>query len=767
MQFTLFFAIYRLDLSLIFVRISKSSELMNKISVIVPVYNVENYLGQCLDSVVNQTFKDIEIICVNDCSTDNSLAILNEYAKKDSRIKVIDLDKNVGLACVRNIAHKYVTGEYIMYLDSDDWLELNACELAYNQIKHNNNDLVYFGIYIFDDSKHTKYVDKKRLAVFEKYKNRSNIRYSDIDEPFMSFCECWYKIYKTEFIKKYNLEFESGKTYEDMPFYYNLILTDANFSVLDVPLYNYRKRAGQITANPKYWYDLLFVRDKAFKNILKSENSKYIKFYVITYLNSILAHYKRFSNIDENFEYEHFQELQGILKSLSEVVSIDEIKDYIKYKKIKRIINVNHNFKKKVLFGKKFLSFHNKNLYREMKVFGIKIKFKKEYNKIDKIFKHIKEAKNLNRLKDNISASEIHDNTLDFCKTNNNDKNIYNVISSLCEFCFIPNKGNLGDVAIAVACYQYFDTNKFKYTVADMTKQNKIASNIVYGGGGLFVRNYQDVYQNILEYFKSSKVKNVVILPASFYDCPDVLEVMDERFTVFCREKQSYMYCCANNKKAKFYLADDMVFGLNLDFYRGGLIDKVQIKQNIEKITPQDICKLKYEIYPFLKRVFKIFDSVLSEGNDTGVFLRTDTETTGISNAKSLIDLSLLYNSYCADKAMCIIFLRKFLATLDKFQKIITDRLHIGVCSMLLGKDVYLLDNSYKKCSNVYNYSMRDKNNVKLVSDSMALIKWLPENDYTILSGIEELPFEEFLMEWLSINNTFGVEKRYWSKYND
>ena len=94
-----------------------------KVSIIVPVYNVEEYLVKCLDSLVNQTLKEIEIICINDGSTDNSLEILNTYAQKDSRITIID-KKNEGVSAARNTGLNISKGEYIMFVDSDDYLEL-------------------------------------------------------------------------------------------------------------------------------------------------------------------------------------------------------------------------------------------------------------------------------------------------------------------------------------------------------------------------------------------------------------------------------------------------------------------------------------------------------------------------------------------------------------------------------------------------------------------------------------------------------------------
>jgi glycosyltransferase involved in cell wall biosynthesis len=98
-----------------------------KISVIIPIYNTEKYLRQCLDSVVNQTLKDIEIICINDGSTDNSLQILNEYVTKDTRMKIIN-SKNGGSCGSRNAGLNIVKSDYIMFVDSDDWIQLNTLE---------------------------------------------------------------------------------------------------------------------------------------------------------------------------------------------------------------------------------------------------------------------------------------------------------------------------------------------------------------------------------------------------------------------------------------------------------------------------------------------------------------------------------------------------------------------------------------------------------------------------------------------------------------
>lgn len=116
-------------------------EQMPKVSIIVPVYNVERYLRQCLDSLVNQTYQNIEIICVDDGSTDASSEILTEYALKNSKVRVIR-QENSGLSAARNVGFSFATGEYVMYVDSDDWIDVCTCEKAVFKAEEHAADLV-------------------------------------------------------------------------------------------------------------------------------------------------------------------------------------------------------------------------------------------------------------------------------------------------------------------------------------------------------------------------------------------------------------------------------------------------------------------------------------------------------------------------------------------------------------------------------------------------------------------------------------------------
>lgn len=184
---------------------------MAKVSVIVPVYNVEKYLKRCLDSLINQTLSDIDIICINDGSKDSSLQILEQYAQKDSRI-VLYNQENSGLSVARNTGLEHASGEYIGFVDSDDWVDLDFYEKLYNSAKNNNADIA-----VADFIREHPNKKPKRLKLKEEK------IYTTPEDKFM-ICKVhregcvWNKIYRTEFIKSINLKFVPKMYYEDRDF---------------------------------------------------------------------------------------------------------------------------------------------------------------------------------------------------------------------------------------------------------------------------------------------------------------------------------------------------------------------------------------------------------------------------------------------------------------------------------------------------------------------------------------------------------------------
>ena len=142
---------------------------MEKVSVIIPVYNTELYVEKCLNSVINQTYKNLEIIVINDCSTDNSLSIIKKF--NDKRLKVINLDKNYGVAYARNKGVEESSGTYICYIDSDDYWDLKKIEKQVNFIKKNNYIFIYSDYAYFDDNKIKKVKVPRKITYKEALKN--------------------------------------------------------------------------------------------------------------------------------------------------------------------------------------------------------------------------------------------------------------------------------------------------------------------------------------------------------------------------------------------------------------------------------------------------------------------------------------------------------------------------------------------------------------------------------------------------------------------
>lgn len=181
------------------------------VSVIVPVYNVEKYLTRCLDSLVNQTLKNIEIICINDGSTDNSTEILNEYAQKNSRIVAIT-QENAGLSATRNKGIDIAKGKYIGFVDSDDWVSLDFFEKLFQAAEKYQADIAVGNIIRLHKFHKKFHLKIQREEVTE-----------DINQKFL-LCDCpemsyvWNKIYRSDSLRQSNLRFTDGMIYEDVIF---------------------------------------------------------------------------------------------------------------------------------------------------------------------------------------------------------------------------------------------------------------------------------------------------------------------------------------------------------------------------------------------------------------------------------------------------------------------------------------------------------------------------------------------------------------------
>lgn len=268
---------------------------MIKISIIVPVYNSEQYIGECLDSLVSQTLSDIEIICVDDASKDESCAVLERYAQEYENFRIIKHNRNMGLSEARNSGLDDAQGKYIMFVDSDDYLKnKEACKILYVLAEKDNTDIIYYA--------YEKLEDDGRISVVLNSENTKLQRGVDLfcasTEEKRNRIESWSQFYNRCFLQKNGIRFQSNLIHEDDLFYfYTAMLAQRVVEINDV-LYVYRQRNGSIMKSPlnetyvksyfliccrifEYWKSHTFserenkaIGDYLFRNIVRFQHAK-------------------------------------------------------------------------------------------------------------------------------------------------------------------------------------------------------------------------------------------------------------------------------------------------------------------------------------------------------------------------------------------------------------------------------------------------------------------------------------------------------------
>ena len=240
-----------------------------KISVIIPVYNAEKFLGNCLDSVLNQTMKDIEIICVDDKSPDKCGEILDEYVKKDKRIKVIHKEKNEGVSAARNDGINIANGDYITFCDDDDIINPKTYEYSYKYAKNDNVDLLKFNAkYIKEDENNPNFDT-----------NLSDGEIIPLRE-FDGYGTVWNCLFKSEIIKNNDLKFLPRDMFEEDYFFLtNYLLYAKKIKVIPATFYYYRQYSESLSSKPskRNWNDakidlLKYVKELSKNPKLKNDN---------------------------------------------------------------------------------------------------------------------------------------------------------------------------------------------------------------------------------------------------------------------------------------------------------------------------------------------------------------------------------------------------------------------------------------------------------------------------------------------------------------
>lgn len=355
---------------------------MPKVSVIIPVYNVEQYLRECLDSVVNQTLKDIEIICINDGSTDNSLNILKEYATQDSRIKIID-KQNSGYGHSMNVGIDNARGEYIGIVEPDDYIKLNMYKTLYSKAKELDLDFIKADFYRFIGDYPNRYFAYHKLDSKEIYYNKLISTRDDIN-TFYLIMNTWSGIYKTEFLKKHHIRHNEtpGASFQDNGFWFQTFMNGSRVYFINQPFYLNRRDNPNSSVKDKNKIYCMCKEYDFIRQIIDTqpELKKFIPIY----------QYKRYCNylftlnrIDKKYKKEFIQKFSMDYKLALNNGEIDfELFSKQDINNLKLIINNPYKFYKKYMvecfIAKNIFSIKKDITHKFITILGIKLKLKRK-----------------------------------------------------------------------------------------------------------------------------------------------------------------------------------------------------------------------------------------------------------------------------------------------------------------------------------------------------------------------------------------------------
>lgn len=298
---------------------------MAKVSIIVPAFNVEPYLVECMESIVNQTLKDIEIICINDGSTDGTLAILKEYAAKDDRITVVDKE-NGGYGIGMNIGLDKATGEYIGIVEPDDYVAIDMFGTLYEKAKENDLDFIKADFYRFQRSSN----DDMFLSYNHLSKNKEDYNKvfnpSETPEAIRFIMNTWSGIYKREFLNEFGIRHNEtpGASFQDNGFWFQTFAFAKRAMIIDTPYYrNRRDNPNSSVKNPQKIYCINVEYDHI-KDVLMQHPETWERFktyYTLKRFHNSVATLRR---IDNSFKEEYVNRFSKEMKRARDLGEMDE-----------------------------------------------------------------------------------------------------------------------------------------------------------------------------------------------------------------------------------------------------------------------------------------------------------------------------------------------------------------------------------------------------------------------------------------------------------
>lgn len=313
-----------------------------RISVIVPIYNVEKYLRQCLDSVIAQTFSDWEMILVDDGSTDRSGSIADEYAAADDRIAVIH-QKNAGLSAARNAGIDAACGEYIYFLDSDDYIVENTFEILYNTANNTGVELLVFNGMNFSEDDNGRFI--KQELLIEEFKSWKQIFTGSelfcrmLEENSLLMCCVYLQIVRRDSLLRSGIRFKEGMLHEDNLYSFRLFMAMKSSMVIDKVLYMRRIRQGSITNNPVTIKNLEGL-NTVYSEVTELSHSLNLSYHVRKYVNQYLRFF--FMGIAKNYYVLNKRERKNFFPKYNAMIKMAKSNNYNYNINVKIICSFRH-----------------------------------------------------------------------------------------------------------------------------------------------------------------------------------------------------------------------------------------------------------------------------------------------------------------------------------------------------------------------------------------------------------------------------------------
>lgn len=646
-----------------------------KFSVIMPVYNVEKYIETAIKSVLNQTYENFELLIINDGTRDDSMKIVSKYQNKDDRIKIYN-KQNGGLSSARNYGLKYATGQYICFIDSDDYIEDTMLEKLNDEISVKKYDMLIYGYNIDILNSNEQKIESKKITeksfIFSR-NNSQNLNFKNIS--IIGYA--WNKCYKYELIKNNSLKFEEGTSYiEDIVFNNSFFKISKDIKVMDTSLYHYIQRNRETLGR------------KSYKNMLELDlrYSKLLEEILLSLNNTK-------EQVEEIIEQTLFERIKwSIIVIISDRHNSGKLlllRNYFKYLKDNYCIflkNAEFNKKDKIIiwFAKKNLVF---SFYCLGKLF---VKVMKILKKVKKsIPNHWKDILKYHLSSPNIKIFERRDS-----------KKIIVFLGA--------DYGNLGDVAITESQISFLKQNfpdyeikeipiSQTYTYIKSLKRNLTKKDIItlIGGG-----NISDLYEDIetQRRFIISKFKKnrIVSFPQTVYftDTKRGRESMKKTVKIYKKHHQLYLFA----REEKTY-----------DFFKN------HFDSNRIFMCPDIVLSKTLTISYNKKKKAKKIVFCIRNDKESAISKEQlkDIRESIVDNTIAFTDTQVPYNKMSIETRQQE--LKKIIEIFVNSKLVITDRLHGMILCAITNTPCLAIDNSNGKVLGVYNKWLKENSSVKVV----------------------------------------------------